>query len=120
MENFIDEKKKIFFDLEDDFKSLSDKYKQIKLNHEISRTVDKKLEDKIEKSEKSLKELNELFNDISNQKDLTEMELNDIKEEINNNGRSAAPPRSPGPDRHWRYRWKSSLAERRGGPRPRP
>ena len=54
LENFIDEKKKIFFDLkddlEDDFKDLSDKYKQIKLNNEISRAVNKKLEDKIEKS----------------------------------------------------------------------
>ena len=76
LENFIDEKKKIFFDLEDDLRNLSDKYKQIKLNHEISRTVNKKLEDKIEKSEISLKELNELFKDISCQKDLTEEELN--------------------------------------------
>ena len=49
LENFIDEKKKIFFDLEDDLRDLSDKYKQIKLNHEISRTVNKKLKDKIEK-----------------------------------------------------------------------
>ena len=81
LENFIDEKKKIFFDLEDDFRDLSDKYKQIKLNHEISRTVNKELEDKIEKSEKSLKELNELFKDILNQKDLTE-ELNALKDEI--------------------------------------
>ena len=35
LENFIDEKRKIFFDLEDDLRDLSDKYKQIKLNHEI-------------------------------------------------------------------------------------
>ena len=84
LENFIDKKKKIFFDLEDDLRNLSDRYKQLKINHEISRTVNKKLEDKIENSEKSIKELNELFNDISTQKDLTEMELNDIKEEINN------------------------------------
>ena len=54
LEDFIDEKKKIFFDFEVDLRDLSDKYKQIKLNHEISRTVNKKLEDKIRKSEKSL------------------------------------------------------------------
>ena len=41
------------------------------------------MEDKIEKSERTIKELNELFKDISNQKDLTEMELNDMKDEIN-------------------------------------
>ena len=40
------------------------------------------MEDKIEKSEKSLIELNELFKDISNQKDLTEEEWNDLKDEI--------------------------------------
>ena len=73
LENFIDIKKKVFYDLQDDLRNLTDRYKQLKINHEISKTVNKKLEDKIENSEKSIKELNELFNDISDQKDLTEM-----------------------------------------------
>ena len=58
--------------------------KAIDMKQEISTSVNKKLEDKIEISEKSIKELNELFKDISNQKDLTEVELNDMKDEINN------------------------------------
>ena len=84
LENFIDVKKKVFYDLEDDLRNLTDRYKQLKINHEISRTVNKKMEDKIENSERTIKELNELFNDITTQKDLTEMELNEIKDEINN------------------------------------